>query len=138
MGEVTQWMEDREDWVPDHSDEFIQKISELTVKLAQNDKADIVIPEHVNDLLFVLSYLHTSQALRMISTLSNRVPDISELLTRAALLQCKDRSVLHASSRVMVDRILIVIRLACFETLFGRERRAQVNTLIKEVKNEYT
>jgi hypothetical protein len=37
----------------------------------------------------------------------------------------------------MIDRLLMVIRLVCFETLFGRERREQVNQLIEEVNANY-
>lgn len=137
LGTVTSWMEDREEWVPDHSDEFIEKVSRLTLSLARNENAKAVMIEHADDLIMVLSFLKTTQALRMVSSLSVAVPDISEVLTRAALLQCRERGVLHPNSRVMIDRILMVIRLACFETLFGRERRQQVNQLIKEVNSDY-
>jgi hypothetical protein len=137
LGEVSTWMEEQESWVPDHSDEFVAKLSQLTLSLARNENAEVVIGKHADEINMVLSYMKMTQALRMMSSLSVSVPQVSEILTRAALLQCRERGEFHPNSRVMIDRLLMVIRLVCFETLFGRERREQVNQLIEEVNANY-
>lgn len=129
---LTQKMEENESWIT-HPDASAESLKDIVDQL-ENNPSFLLIKEddktHLDNILYLLAHLPSSQAFRMLNLAVRKQEDITSKLTRAAQLQCVERGSFHPESRVMIDRLMVVLRARCFSLVFGPKRRKDILSIL--------
>lgn len=135
--ELTKEMEAKEDWTVDA--EQAAELLGLTAAKLRDDPEYLLAakPDQVSldNLIYLLGHLPTSQAFRVLNLAVKKQEDITALLSKAAQMHCAERSDLHPESRVMIDRLMVIIRWRCFSLVFGPKRRSDILSILEQSQN---
>jgi hypothetical protein len=134
ISSIVSGMESHEVWTSDvnHIAIGLRKVAN---KLAFDPNYKSVDPSNyktIDTLIYLLSHMPASQAFRFINLAHKHQPNISEVLTERAQYHCENKTVFNAESRVMIDRVLVLIRSRCFSLIFGRQRRRLILEILSE------
>ncbi|WP_305910393.1 hypothetical protein Q9L42_021055 (plasmid) [Methylomarinum sp. Ch1-1] len=140
LWKTAQNMEQSEDWLYDQAgDTFLM----ACVRLAQVfdteiRHAGIFIENNREKIAFIygLAYLSTCKSLRLLNLAGQRQPGLGGDIIQVCIDQLKKESRHEAQCNIVLMRIKQIIKMDCYQRIFGRDRRQLVLQFFDEIRNE--
>jgi len=127
-------LETMEDWTLDRDcPRFLDALTRLSLVLQTASKG-LANDSDWTDMVLVLAYTSTGRSLRIMAVANARAPGFDEQVAQHSVQLLEHP--LAPEAKVILGRIKALVRLECYQRVFGENRRKQALEVLETLRNE--